>query len=160
MVNREPVMINPFFSFKKVFNKCEIFFALVLLSAFFMPWVEVGGLFFYSAFVIPDALFGLARFFEVSSGHKSGIVIMAYASYLLYLIPLFSILIVVKSINGSSLRAVSFSAGLIPFIALFYSILEFGNIFANLSAGFYLTVFASVSLIVTVYNKKCNKKDE
>jgi flagellar biosynthesis protein FlhB len=153
MVIREPVIFNPVFSLKIVFKKCEIIFAAILIASFFIPWVKVGGLLYYSGCVIPDALFTLAQSFEVSSGDKSGILIMAYASYLLYLIPLFSILIIVKSINNSALRGVSFAAGSIPFIALFYSIFEFGNIFNNLYAGFYLTIFASVLLLVSVYKK-------
>lgn len=145
-------MINSGFFSKKVLKKCEIFFALLMMAAFFMPWVKVGGG-CYSGCVIPDALFRLARFFEVSTGNRSGILIMAYASYILYLIPFLSIIIIVMSINDFNIRIVSFTAGIIPLIALFYSFIEFGNILNNLSAGLYLTIFSSVSLIISV-NKK------
>lgn len=144
----------PVFLLKKAGKKCEIYFAALLLASFFIPWVKVGGLFYYSGCVIPDALFGLAQFFEASSGNKSGILIMAYASYLLYLIPLLSVIIIVMNINNINFRIIPFAAGIIPLIALIYSIYEFGNIFNNLYAGFYLTIFASVSLIISVC-KKC-----
>lgn len=138
---------------KKAGKRCEIIFAVIMFTAFFIPWVKVGGLFYYSGCVIPEALFRLAYFFEASSGTKSGILIMAYASYLLYLIPLLSIIIIIMSFTNISLKFLSFAAGIIPLIALFYSIFEFGNILNNLYAGFYLTLFASFALIVSVCRK-------
>jgi len=150
---------SPVFLLKKAGKKCEIIFAVLLLGSFFIPWVKVGGFYYYSGCVIPDALFGLARFSEVSSGNMSGILIMAYASCLLYLIPLLSIIIIIMSIYNFNLRIVSIAAGIMPIIALFYSIIEFGNIFNNLYAGFYLTLFASFALIISVFRKSCIKKN-
>jgi len=148
---------NPLFLLKKAGKRCEIIFAALLFASFFIPWVKVGGLFYYSGYVIPDALFTLAQFFEASSGNKSGILIMAYVSYSLYLIPFLSIIIIVMSIYNFNLRIVSILVGVVPFIALFYAIIEFGNIFNNLCAGFYLTIFASLSLAISVYIKSCRK---
>lgn len=158
MSTGEHEIFYPGLILEKAGKRCEIIFAALMFTAFFIPWVKVGGLLYYSGYVIPDALFRLAHLFEVSSGNKSGILVMAYASYLLYLIPLFSIIIIVMSFKNINLKPLSFAAGIIPLIALFYSIFEFGNILNNLYAGFYLTLFASLALIVSVCIKSCNKK--
>jgi len=108
--------------------RLETICAAGLIIFFFLPWGQILG-------------------FSIS-GYNLG-EIGSYAN-LVWLIPLFSIILIVMALTGKNLKLIAALTGLLPIIGLLYGIVEVGgDLFQVLGIGVYSTILAGVALLLT-----------
>lgn len=126
-------------------------FSVGLLIAFFLPWVDVVFV-AYNGYSLPIAIDKFKDIAEVGKifdiNKKVGDVSILKLSYILYLIPIFCIVNIIRSFNGQkrlSYLLNEFNIGLLS-VLLLYAYLMSIDVKSNvLSVGYYLT--AAFSLI-------------
>jgi hypothetical protein len=94
------------------FKKAEVVFALVIVVAFFLPWVSIGGFITVSGF---DAIKAVKNLAEMAGsfkalGDSSSPSTDVGAIYGLYLIPLSAAGVVVADLRGASTKVLSLIA--------------------------------------------------
>jgi hypothetical protein len=135
------------------FKKSENIFAIAMLIAFFLPWINLGGLFTVAGYNIPNTLEGLGSF--ASAFKKSGAkgVEVPFYIYLVYLIPLLTIGIIILDYKGIETKLVSIFAGALPILTLIYFIVDIGfDVYKVMGIGAYITIIASIGLILGALN--------
>ncbi len=139
--------------------KKSTFFSIGLLISFFLPWINLT-IFSLNGYEIPlslDKVSGVAKLFD--GGDKSDILKI---SYFLYLIPLCSILSIIKDISGNSIffSVNEFMLGIIGtsgFFLYLHSINEKAP--SYLGVGFYSTVLFSIVGGISYYHND-NKSEK
>ena len=148
----------------KFFEKLENSIAVVLLIAFFLPWISSFGFVNISAFQIPGAIKGFGEAVALFSEQQEPVPSVAYLSYVLYLIPICSIGTLIGSVMNKDTKISSGIAGSIIFVALAYIYIDDGipdfngNIIANIGIGLWLTFIGSLAMILCVLGvlDRCN----
>jgi|ETNmetMinimDraft_13_1059891.scaffolds.fasta_scaffold53167_1 hypothetical protein len=134
------------------YKKSENIFAIVMLIAFFLPWVNIGGFITVAGYNIPNVLEGLGTFANAlnKSGSKTEI---PFYFYLVYLVPLLTIGIIILDLKGIETKRVSILAGALPILTLVYFLVKNGfEIYQVMGIGAYITVIASIGLILGALN--------
>lgn len=126
----------------------EIIFSGVLLLAFFLPWISFNGFMEFTGFSLPRAMQELGSVVSYFGG--GDVPIEADALYFLYLIPILAIVVLVLSFLAKPTAVFAIIGGLIPYVALVYSLVEFGNeLFQVSTIGVYLTLLAGLGLFLS-----------
>ena len=131
--------------FKKIENIC----AIVLLVAFFLPWLSIGGLISFSGYQLPNAAQGLnalASAFSESEPETN------YAAYLVYLVPLVAIAVLAADYLKSdekTTRIISIVAGVIPVGGFIYAVTQVE--FSALAIGAFLTFLSGVGILLATF---------
>jgi hypothetical protein len=137
-------------------NSCVIC-SIGLLIAFFLPWITIPGL-DISGYEIPLRMNNISAVFMGSSSERSMLTILTFASYLLYLIPLFAVIDPLSyfGIINNRHKYIEFRIALIGCIVLVIFLVILLNksfydsnhvidqLFALLGPGFYCTFGISV----------------
>ena len=135
------------------YKKPENIFAIAMLIAFFLPWINVGGLISVEGYNIPNTLevgATIANAFK-ESGEKG--VDVPFYFYLVYLIPLLTIGIIILDYKGIETKLVSIFAGALPILTLIYFIVDIGfDVYKVMGIGAYITIIASIGLILGALN--------
>jgi len=140
--------------FKKIENIC----AIVLVVAFFLPWVSVGGIFSIAGYELPNAVqWGNAM---TATFSESGKVDTNYSIYLVYLVPLLAVGVLATDFLKSDEKVahyVAIAAGAFPILGLLS--LLFGNgesfdeekLVRGMTIGVYLTVVAAIVMLLAAF---------
>ena len=142
----------------KLFAKAENLCAAVLILAFFLPWVSIGGLFTIPGYKIPDiirALSGLgsslAEMGNETGQAAQGTPAVGYAIYLLYLIPLLAVIFLVRAGTGKSTKGAGLATGLLPLAAFAFVFIKGGTASLKvLGFGAFLTIASAIGLLLFV----------
>ena len=135
------------------FKKSENIFAIVMLIAFFLPWINVGGLFIVEGYNIPKISEGAAFFANAFKEYGEKGVDVPFYFYLVYLIPLLTIGIIILDYKGIETELVSIFAGALPILTLIYFIVDIGfDVYKGMGIGAYITIIASIGLILGALN--------
>lgn len=133
------------------------FLALVLLIAFFLPWLPdagVGNGSTMSGFDITYAVVIQARD-AMAAGASVGDLMTGetWQIYILLLIPVFGVLTLLLGLSGAGLAAATgFIAGLPVVILVGMGLVEEGTaVFANLEVGGWVSLAASVLLVLLAF---------
>ncbi len=134
-------------NFKKIENIC----AIVLLVAFFLPWVSFFGM-SASGYSIPGIVSGLNQWGSSLSGEAASV---PWQVYLVYLVPLTAIGVLVTDFLKTDemiARIVAILAGVIPIAGVIYMLIESGGeVFNYLSLGAYLTILAAIGMLLATF---------
>ena len=127
--------------FKKIENIC----AIVMLVAFFLPWVSFMGL-SAAGYSIVGTLNNLLSF-----GGES----VPWQVYLIFLVPLAAVGVLVTDFlktDEKIARIVAIVAGVIPVAGIIYLLIQTeGQGFQALALGAYLTIIAAVVMLLAVF---------
>ena len=132
--------------FKKIENIC----AIVLIVAFFLPWVSFGGMFSFAGYQIPNALEGANQLLAI--GSESGEVASNPEIYLVYLVPLLAVGVLATDYLKSDKKVahyVAIAAGVLPLLGFLYMLQRNGM--QGMAIGIYLTVLASIVMLLATF---------
>jgi len=131
--------------FKKIENIC----AIVLVVAFFLPWISLGGIFSFSGYELPNAAQGVnamaAAFSETEADTN-------YVVYLVYLVPLLAVGVLATDYLKSDEKVahyVAIAAGAFPLLGFLYVVIDKG--IEGLAIGIYLTVIAAIVMLLATF---------
>ena len=128
-------------NFKKIENIC----AIVMLVAFFLPWVSFMGL-SAAGYSIVGTLNNL-----LAIGGESA----PWQVYLIYLVPLAAIGVLVTDYlktDEKIARIVAIIAGVIPIAGIIYLLIQSGGEgFQVLAMGAYLTILAAIGMLLATF---------
>ena len=134
------------------FKKIENISAIVIIVAFFLPWISVGGMFSFTGYELPNLA-------EMASGMRDafgeeGVESQAnYAIYLFYLVPLLAIGVLANDYLKTDEKVSKYTAiaaGAFPILGFIYSIISAGEI-TGFAIGIWLTMLAAVVMLLTVF---------
>ena len=131
--------------FKKIENIC----AIVLVVAFFLPWVSLGGMFSFAGYQLPNAAEGInamAAAFSESEPDTN------YVVYLVYLVPLLAVGVLATDYLKSDEKVahyVAIAAGAFPLLGFLYVVIDNG--IEGLAIGIYLTVIAAIVMLLATF---------
>ena len=132
--------------FKKIENIC----AIVMLVAFFLPWVSGGGIFSFAGYQLPNAAEMLTNL--SAAFNESGQGDTYYAVYLVYLVPLLAIGVLATDYLKSEEKIahyVAIAAGALPVLGFLYMVIDNGM--QGMAIGIYLTVLASIVMLLATF---------
>jgi hypothetical protein len=123
--------------------------SIILLIAFFMPWVDYRFI-SISGFDLPNSIVQLGSFFSLINDSDTDFLII---TYVIYLIPIFSILTIAS--QYVSIPFSKYTKKLDYYLALIFSIIILllltkmnNRFFSFIGVGFYLTLITSIIGIV------------
>ena len=134
------------------FKKIENIAAIVMLVAFFLPWISAGGVFSFSGYELPnlaEMASGMSAAFS-EDGAKSQ---TNYAVYLVYLVPLLAIGVLATDYLKSDKKLSKYTAiaaGAFPILGIIYSIIRTGEI-TGFAIGIWLTLLAAIVMLLAVF---------
>tara|TARA_Y100001970_G_scaffold147465_1_gene181063 strand:+ start:891 stop:1319 length:429 start_codon:yes stop_codon:yes gene_type:complete len=134
-------------NFKKIENIC----AIVLLVAFFLPWVSVFGM-SASGFSIPGIVSQFSQLGSSISGESASV---PWQVYLVYLVPLTAVGVLVTDFLKTDemiARIVAILAGVVPIAGVIYMLIQGGGeVFSYLGFGAYLTILAAIGMLLATF---------
>ncbi|MFG1496634.1 hypothetical protein ABMA57_08370 [Saccharospirillum sp. HFRX-1] len=135
----------------KLMQRAENVFAVILVIAFFLPWINIGGFLSFSGYEIVELSQGLNQF--AALGNQSGSPDPSlYFFYLVYLIPIFAVLTVILNAYQKNSRVAAIVAGVVPFLFLVYGFTQGGSdIIQGMAIGSWLTLLAATALLLAVF---------
>ena len=134
------------------FKKIENIAAIVMIVAFFLPWVSAGGMFSFSGYELPN-LAEMARGISNSFSEDGVKNQTNYAIYLVYLVPLLAISVLANDYLKSDEKIskyTSIAAGAFPIFGLIFAIMRAGEI-TGFAIGIWLTMLAAVVMLLAVF---------
>ena len=133
--------------------KIENICAIGLIILFFMPWVSIGGFLNFSGYQIPDAVKGFQSTAIALSGTEGNIDVGVYFLYLVYLIPIFSVLTIILDINKMNTKISAFIAGVTPLIGFAYILNNMGTVvFKGMAIAAWLTIVISIIMLLANFD--------
>jgi len=133
--------------FKKIENIC----AIVMLVAFFLPWVSGGGIFSFAGYQLPNAAEMLTNL--SAAFNESGQGDTYYAVYLVYLVPLLAIGVLATDYLKSEEKIahyVAIAAGAFPVVGFVIGLINAGSL-QGLAIGVYLTMLAAIVMLLATF---------
>ncbi len=132
--------------FKKIENIC----AIVLVVAFFLPWVSLGGMFSFAGYQLPNAAEGINAM--AAAWSESGEADTNYGVYLVYLVPLLAVGVLATDYLKSDEKVahyVAIAAGVFPLLGFLYMVIDNGM--QGMAIGIYLTVVAAIVMLLATF---------
>tara|TARA_B100001113_G_scaffold309265_1_gene271828 strand:- start:1130 stop:1558 length:429 start_codon:yes stop_codon:yes gene_type:complete len=132
--------------FKKIENIC----AIVLIVAFFLPWVSLGGMFSFAGYQLPNAAEGINAM--AAAWSESGEADTNYGVYLVYLVPLLAVGVLATDYLKSDEKVahyVAIAAGVLPVLGFLYMVIDNGM--QGMAIGIYLTVVAAIVMLLATF---------
>lgn len=132
--------------FKKIENIC----AIVLVVAFFLPWVSLGGMFSFAGYQLPNAAEGINAM--AAAWSESGEADTNYGVYLVYLVPLLAVGVLATDYLKSDEKVahyVAIAAGVLPVLGFLYMVIDNGM--QGMAIGIYLTVVAAIVMLLATF---------
>lgn len=122
--------------------------ALVMLVCFMLPWLKVGGVMTLDGIDIPGAAKKAGVIFSLET-YKGGTNFKAYISYILYLIPIATVLIIIQQIRDRSVTLLAVVAGVVPLLLAIQLIVNKGMAaFNQMQFGLYISLVAGILMIL------------
>lgn len=147
---------------KKYLKLIEIILAMILLISFFLPWVYNGWGVSWSGLTLPLILFQYPAQNVMTVNSDLWIKIFCYLFFLIYIIPVLSLIIIIQGIRKKNIFVYSLTAGILIYALLIYNIFAWEHfVFHEILYGGYITLVAGLLLIITsVIKYKNNIKNQ
>ena len=132
--------------FKKIENIC----AIVLVVAFFLPWLSFGGMFSVAGYELPNGAEGINAM--AAAWSESGEADTNYGVYLVYLVPLLAVGVLATDYLKSDEKVahyVAIAAGALPVLGFLYMVIDNGM--QGMAIGIYLTVVAAIVMLLATF---------
>lgn len=124
--------------------------AAVIIIAFFLPWVKLGGSF--AGYEIPDIASAVGKATSLRSW-TGKFDINVYFVYSLFLIPISAVAIMVLAFQRKDVRPAAWIAAAMPLAAIVYGLIRLGlDIFPRIGVGGWLTVATAVVMLLALLN--------
>jgi hypothetical protein len=140
----------------KFFSKIENYCAIGLLVCFFLPWLQIGETISISrkGYQIPNLAHdigkGIGQFKGLLGGSGSTDP-QVFWYYLIYLIPVFSVITIILGIMGKNVKATGFLAAAVSIGWFIYALIKMGtDLFKIMTFGAYLTLICAILMILAV----------
>lgn len=122
--------------------------AAVIIVAFFLPWVKLGGSF--AGYEIPDIASAAGKATSLRSW-TGKFDINVYFVYSLFLIPLSAVAIVVLAFQGKDVRPAAWVAAAMPLAGIVYGLIRMGlDVFPRVGLGGWLTIAAAAVMLLAL----------
>ena len=122
--------------------------AAVIIVAFFLPWVKLGGTF--SGYEIPDIASAAGKATSLKSW-TGKFDINVYFVYALFLVPLSAVAILVLGFQRKDVRPAAWVAAVMPLAGLIYGSIRMGlDIFPRIGLGGWLTIAAAAVMLLAL----------
>jgi hypothetical protein len=124
--------------------------AAVMVVAFFLPWIKLGGSF--AGYEIPDIAHAAAKATSLKSW-TGKFDINVYLVYSLFLVPISAAAIIVFGAMGKDRTPVAWIAAVMPIAGFVYGFIRLQfDMFPRLGLGGWLTVAAAVLILLALLN--------
>lgn len=124
--------------------------AAVMVVAFFLPWIKLGGSF--AGYEIPDIAHAAAKATSLKSW-TGKFDINVYLVYSLFLVPVSAVAIIVFGAMGKDRILVAWIAAVMPIAGFVYGFIRLQfDMFPRLGLGGWLTVAAAVVILLALLN--------
>jgi hypothetical protein len=140
----------------KFFSKVENYCAIGLLVCFFLPWLQIGETISISrkGYQIPNLAHdigkGIGQFKGLLGGSENTDP-QVFWYYLIYLIPVFSVITIILGIMGKNVKATGFLAAAVPIGWFIYALIKLRtDLFKIMTFGAYLTLACAIIMILAV----------
>ena len=133
--------------FKRIENIC----AIVMVVAFFLPWVSGGGIISFAGYQLPNAAEMLTNLSAAFS--ESGQGDTYYSVYLVYLVPLLAIGVLATDYLKSDEKVVHYvaiAAGAFPVVGFVIGLINTGSL-QGLGIGVWLTMLAAIVMLLATF---------
>tara|TARA_B100001029_G_scaffold88095_1_gene72250 strand:- start:10807 stop:11238 length:432 start_codon:yes stop_codon:yes gene_type:complete len=133
--------------FKRIENIC----AIVMVVAFFLPWVSGGGMFSFAGYQLPNAAEMLTNLSAAFS--ESGQGDTYYSVYLVYLVPLLAIGVLATDYLKSDEKVAHYAAiaaGVFPVVGFLIGLINTGSL-QGLAIGVWLTMLAAIVMLLATF---------
>ena len=140
----------------KFFSKVENYCAIGLLVFFFLPWLKIGDRLSISlkGYEIPDIAEHIGKGigqFKGLLGGSGNTDPRVFWYYLIYLIPVFSVITIILGVMGKNVKATGFLAAAVPIGWFIYALIKMGtDLFKIMTFGAYLTLLCAIIMILAV----------
>ena len=140
----------------KFFSKIENYCAIGLLVCFFLPWLQIGETISISrkGYQIPNLAHDIGKGigqFKGLLGGSGNTDPRVFWYYLIYLIPVFSVITIILGIMGKNVKATGFLAAAVPIGWFIYALIKMGtDLFNIMTFGAYLTLLCAIIMILAV----------
>ena len=135
----------------KFMSKAENLCAVGLIVFFFLPWISIGGFISFAGYEIPNTAKGLGQFAAAMGSRTGKVDPQVYLYYLIYLMPIFSVLTIIFGMAGISTKATGLIAGAVPIVALIYALSQRGlDTFEVMAIGAWLTLLTAIAMLLAV----------
>ena len=124
--------------------------AAIIVVAFFLPWIKLGGSF--AGYELPDIAHAAAKATSLKSW-TGKFNLNAYLVYSLFLVPISAVLIIAFGAMGKDRTIPAWIAAVMPIAGFVYGFvrLQF-DLFPRLGVGGWLTVAAGVLILLALLN--------
>ena len=133
--------------FKRIENIC----AIVMVVAFFLPWVSGGGMFSFAGYQLPNAAEMLTNLSAAFS--ESGQGDTYYSVYLVYLVPLLAIGVLATDYLKSDEKVAHYAAiaaGVFPVVGFLIGLINTGSL-QGLAIGVWLIMLAAIVMLLATF---------
>lgn len=133
---------------KKLLEKSEMIFAVILLVSFFLPWI--GSYTIYRGYTAPIVLMAFPAYFTQSAYFPLALKILTFLFLLIYLIPISSGVVIYRIIRKKRTLVYSIIAGGLVYLLLTYTLITYSGFIINtMHFGGWLTLISALGLIVS-----------
>ncbi len=113
--------------------------------------MNIGGFIKIAGYEIPDIVKGLGQFAAMGSKIRR-VDPQVYFFYLIYLMPIFSVLTIILGVTDKNTKVTGLVAGVMPIAALVYGLSQAGTVvFENMAIGAYLTLLTAMAMILSAF---------
>jgi hypothetical protein len=124
--------------------------AVVIVIAFFLPWIKLGGSF--AGYEIPDIAHAAGKATSLKSW-TGKFDINAYLVYSLFLVPISAVAVIAFGAVGKDRTLVAWVAAVMPIAGFVYGFIRLQfDMFPRLGLGGWLTVAAAVVILLALLN--------
>ena len=122
--------------------------AAVIVVAFFLPWIKLGGSF--AGYEIPDIAHAAAKATSLKSW-TGKFDINVYLVYSLFLVPISAVLIIAFGAIGKDRRIPAWIAGVMPVAGFVYGFIRLQfDVFPRIGLGGWLTIAAGMVILLAL----------
>jgi hypothetical protein len=131
-------------NFKKLENIC----AGVIIVAFFLPWLSIGGFMSFSGYDLPG-LANLANEFGAAMSDGEGSSSGANWLYVVYLVPLMAVGILLAEYLGHNNKSICIASGAFNIIGFIVAVSKAEGEVGMFGIGLWITTLASIVIILS-----------
>ena len=128
------------------FKKTEIIAAIVIVVAFFLPWVSFGGLISLSGYELPNFASAMGELGNAFSEDKK--TTTDYTLYIVYLVPLLSLAVLLIDYLDKPIKIICLIASSLNIVGFIYAIFQGGGEIGIYGVGLWITLLASIAMLL------------
>ena len=130
------------------FRKLENICAAVIVVAFFLPWLSLGGIMSFSGYDIPG-IASMANQFETAMSGSESASSGASWLYVVYLVPLMAAGILLMEYLGNNSKQLCMASGAFNIIGFLVAVIKAEGEIGAFGIGLWITILASIVIMLS-----------